>query len=59
MPKIVKYEIDTRIYEVEITEEQLKRLNGSNEGWDEVMDTVCDNYKYVNTKDKTDFEIIE
>ena len=27
MPKIVKYEIDTRIYEVEITEEQLKRLN--------------------------------
>lgn len=59
MPKIVKYEIDTRIYEVEITEEQLNRLNGSNEGWDEVMDTVCDNIEYVNTKDKTDFEIIE
>ena len=59
MPKIVKYEIDTRIYEVEITEEQLKRLNGSNEGWDEVMDAVYDNFEYVNTKDKTDFEIIE
>lgn len=59
MPKIVKYEIDTRIYEVEITEEQLNRLNGSNEGWDEVMDAVCDNFEYVNTKDKTDFEIIE
>jgi hypothetical protein len=59
MPKIVKYEIDTRIYEVEITEEQLNRLNGSNEGWDEVMDAVCDNFEYVNAKDKTDFEIIE
>jgi hypothetical protein len=59
MPKIVKYEIDTRIYEVEITEEQLNRLNGSNEGWDEVMDAVCDNFEFVKIKDKTDFEIIE
>jgi len=59
MPKIIKYEIDTRIYEVEITEEQLKRLKGSDEGWDEVTDSVYDLYEYVNTMDKTDFEIIE
>lgn len=59
MPKIIKYEIDTRIYEVEITEEQLKRLKASDEGWEEVMDSVYDLYEYVNTKDKTDFEIIE
>ena len=38
MAKIIKYETDVRIYEVEITDEQLQRLKESDEGYDEVLD---------------------
>ena len=59
MAKIIKYETDVRIYEVEITDEQLQRLKESDEGYDDVLDEVCDMFEYVNTKDKTDYEVIE
>lgn len=59
MPKIIKYETDVRIYEVEITEEQLRRLKESDEGYDEVMEEVVDSFEYVNTKDSNEYEIEE
>ena len=59
MAKIIKYETDVRIYEVEITDEQLKRLKESDEGYDDVLEEVIDDFEYVNTKDKTDYEIEE
>ena len=59
MAKIIKYETDVRIYEVEITDEQLQRLKESDEGYDEVMDEVCDMFEYINTKDSNEFEVIE
>ena len=59
MAKIIKYETDVRVYEVEITDEQLKRLKESDEGYDEVLDEVCDMFEYINTKDSNEFEVIE
>lgn len=59
MAKIIKYETDVRIYEVEITDEQLKRLKESDEGYDEVLEEVCDDFEYVNTKDSNEYEIEE
>ena len=59
MPKIIKYETDVRIYEVEITEEQLKRLKESDEGYDEVLEEVVDDFEYVNTKDSNTYEVEE
>ena len=59
MPKIIKYETDVRIYEVEITEEQLRRLKESDEGYDEVLEEVVDAFEYVNTKDSNDYEVEE
>jgi hypothetical protein len=59
MAKIIKYETDVRIYEVEITDEQLQRLKESDEGYDEVLDEVCDMFEYINTKDSNEFEVIE
>lgn len=59
MAKIIKYETDVRIYEVEITDEQLRRLKESDEGYDEVLEEVVDNFEYVNTKDSNEYEIEE
>lgn len=59
MAKIIKYETDVRVYEVEITDEQLQRLKESDEGYDEVLDEVCDMFEYINTKDSNEFEVIE
>ena len=59
MAKIIKYETDVRVYEVEITDEQLKRLKESDEGYDEVLDEVCDMFEYINTKDSNEFEVTE
>ena len=59
MPKIIKYETDVRIYEVEITEEQLRRLKESDVGYDEVLEEVVDDFEYVNTKDSNDYEVEE
>ena len=59
MPRIIKYETDVRIYEVEITEEQLRRLKESDEGYDEVLEEVVDDFEYVNTKDSNDYEVEE
>jgi hypothetical protein len=59
MAKIIKYETDVRIYEVEITDEQLRRLKESDEGYDEVLEEVVDNFELINTKDSNDYEIEE
>lgn len=59
MARIIKYETDVRIYQVEISDEQLERLKGSDEGYDEVMEEVCDLFEYVNTKDSNEYEIEE
>lgn len=59
MAKIVKYETDVRIYEVEITDEQLQRLKESDEGYDEVLDEVSDLFEYINTKDSNEYEVQE
>ena len=59
MPKIIKYETDVRIYEVEITEEQLKRLKESDEGYDEVLEEVIDDFEYINTKDSNEYVVEE
>lgn len=59
MAKIVKYETDVRIYEVEITDEQLQRLKESDEGYDEVLEEVSDLFEYINTKDSNEYEVQE
>lgn len=59
MARIIKYETDVRIYQVEISDEQLERLKGSDEGYDEVIEEVCDLFEYVNTKDSNEYEIEE
>jgi len=34
-------------------------LKESDEGYDEVLDEVCDMFEYINTKDSNEFEVIE
>lgn len=51
MAKLVRVETDYRYYEVELTDEQLKRYESGDEGQDEVMDEVVDDFEFTRDKD--------
>jgi len=51
MAKLVRVETDYRYYVVELTDEQLKRYESGDEGQDEVMDEVVDDFEFTRDKD--------
>ena len=51
MAKLVRVETDYRFYVAELTDEQLERYKSSDEGADEVMDEVCDDFEFTRDKD--------
>ena len=51
MAKLVRVETDYRYYVVELTDEQLKRYQSGDEGQDEVMDEVVDDFEFTRDKD--------
>lgn len=51
MAKLVRVETDYRFYVVELTDEQLKRYQSGDEGQDEVMDEVVDDFEFTRDKD--------
>ena len=51
MAKLIRVETDYRFYSVELTDEQLKRYKESDEGADDVMDEVCDDFEFTRDKD--------
>ncbi len=51
MAKVVRMETDYRFYVAELTDEQLKRFQESDEGYDEVMEEVEDNFEFTRDKD--------
>ena len=51
MAKLIRVETDYRFYAVELTDEQVERYNSSDEGYDEVMDEVCDDFEFTRDKD--------
>ena len=51
MAKLIRIETDYRFYAVELTDEQLERYNSGDEGQDEVMDEVCDDFEFTRDKD--------
>jgi len=51
MAKLVRIETDYRCYKVELTDEQLKRYQSGDEGQDEVMDEVVDDFEFTRDKD--------
>lgn len=51
MAKLVRMETDYRFYVAELTDEQLKRFQESDEGYDEVMEEVEDNFEFTRDKD--------
>jgi hypothetical protein len=60
MARLVRVETDYRYYTVELTEEQLKRAQESDEGYDEVMEEVMDDMEMTRLKDGgTDYFIEE
>jgi hypothetical protein len=60
MAKLIRVETDYRYYAVELTDEQLARYNSDDDGADEVMDEVCDDFEFIKNKDGgTDYWIEE
>lgn len=51
MAKLIRVETDYRFYAVELTDEQLQRWKSGDEGADEVMDEVCDDFEFTRDKD--------
>ena len=51
MAKLIRIETEYRFYAVELTDEQVKRYNSGDEGYEEVMDEVVDDFEYVKDKD--------
>ena len=51
MPKLIKIERTERIYEVELTEEQYKLSEESNEGFDKIYKEMSDKLELVRTKE--------
>ena len=51
MAKLVRVETDYRFYVVELTDEQLERYNSGDEGSDEVMEEVEDDFEFTRDKD--------
>lgn len=51
MAKLVRVETDYRYYTVELTDEQLKQYQSGDEGADDVMDEVVDDFEFTRDKD--------
>ena len=51
MPKLIKIERTERIYEVELTEEQYKLSEESDEGFDKIYKEMSDKLELVRTKE--------
>ena len=51
MAKLVRVETDYRFYVVELTDEQLKRYQSGDDGADDVMEEVEDNFEFTRDKD--------
>ena len=51
MAKLVRMETDYRFYVAELTDEQLKRFQESDEGYDQVMEEVEDDFEFTRDKD--------
>jgi hypothetical protein len=60
MAKLIRIETDYRFYAVELTDEQVERYKSGDEGYDEVMDEVDDDFEFIKDKDGgTDYYIEE
>jgi hypothetical protein len=51
MPKLIRIERTERIYEVELTEEQYKLSEESDEGFDKIYEEMSDKLELVRTKE--------
>jgi hypothetical protein len=51
MPKLIRIERTERIYEVELTKEQYKLSEESDEGFDKVYEEMSDKLELVRTKE--------
>jgi hypothetical protein len=51
MAKLIRIETDYRFYAVELTDEQVERYKSGDEGYDEVMDEVYDDFEFTRDKD--------
>ena len=51
MAKLIRVETDYRFYAVDLTDEQLERYKSGDDGADEVMDEVVDNFEFTRDKD--------
>ena len=51
MAKLIRVETDYRFYAVELTDEQLERYKSGDDGADEVMDEVVDDFEFTRDKD--------
>jgi hypothetical protein len=51
MPKLIRIERIERIYEVELTEEQYKLSEESDEGFDKIYKEMSDKLELVRTKE--------
>jgi hypothetical protein len=51
MPKLIKIERTEHIYEVELTEEQYKLSEESDEGFDKIYEEMSDKLELVRTKE--------
>ena len=60
MATLIRCETDYRFYAVELTDEQLERYQSGDDGADDVMDEVCDDFEFTRDKDGgTDYWIEE
>jgi uncharacterized LabA/DUF88 family protein len=51
MPKLIRIERNEHIYEVELTEEQYKLSEESDEGFDKIYEEISDKLELVRTKE--------
>ena len=51
MAKLIRVETDYRFYAVDLTDEQLERYKSGDDGADEVMDEVVDDFEFTRDKD--------
>lgn len=60
MAKLIRVETDYRFYTVELTDEQLTRYKSGDDGADEVMDEVYEDFEFTRDKDGgTEYHIEE
>jgi hypothetical protein len=51
MPKLIRIQRTERIYEVELTQEQYKRSEESDEGFDEIYEVMSNKLELARTKE--------